>query len=410
MKFMSKNQAKRQKRAETREKSRASSTYTMTTALLMLRYAAMIGIIILFIQFGDDINARFGMEKALMAATVIEVLLFLAGKPLEKSRQKARSEVAYDENGMSKEYGDYQTLSRKEREALDKERVADAERVLSSGEISKMTKRGSVNPDDDLKKLIGLPQVKRQIEEMSARMEFEKNAMKGRKDTANPLSSMHMLFIGNPGTGKTTVARIMAGFLYKNGYIKQNAYIETDGNTLRGYGPGETTKRTELILSRAKGKLLFIDEAYAMFSGQDAQEAIATLVKTMENDRSQFVLILAGYKKEMKVLMDANSGFFSRFGYVIDFPDYTETELQDIFLSMAHENGFYVPAETMERFATRIRKEKTQKNFGNARTCRNILDKAVSAHALNLRQGVHRPDKIYTLCPEDIDLNTTRVL
>ena len=381
----------------------ASFTYTLASIIQWLRYAAMFGIIV-YLVYSENILELETWKIGIAAA--LEVFLFAIGKPLDKVRYKAREEFSYGEDGMSKKYSSYQTLSRKEREAMDKERIADAERILSSGEIAKMTKRGSHDPAKDLEKLIGLPKVKNQILEMSARMEFDKKRKRHKAPGSENISSMHMLFIGNPGTGKTTVARIMAGFLYKNGYIRQNSYIETDGNTLRGNAAGETSKRTEMILSKAKGKLLFIDEAYAMFSGPDSQEAIATIVKTMENERDSFVLILAGYKNEMKRLIDANSGFASRFGYVVDFPDYSTQELCDIFTRMAHDNGMYVPAETLERFETRIEKERKLKNFGNARTCRNILDKALSSHALNLKRGTIDAKQTYTLCPEDISLES----
>lgn len=404
---MAKERKSKQQKSADRVRSKASKRYTLATFLQIARFAAMIGAAMPLIlgKYPKEINIGI----IITVTALIEIVLYALEKPIDKIRQQARQEFAYDDSGMSNKFSNYQTLSRKEREALDKERIADAERILSSGEISKMIKQGSADPEEDLKKMIGLPKVKNQIEEMSARMEFDREAMKNKKDADNPLSSMHMLFIGNPGTGKTTVARIMAGFLYKNGYIKHNSYLETDGNTLRGYAQGETSKRTEMILSKAKGRLLFIDEAYAMFSGPDAQEAIATIVKTMENERSSFVLILAGYKKEMKQLIDANSGFFSRFGYVIDFPDYTNQELGDIFMSMAHQNNLYVPLETMQKFDVRIQKERTQKNFGNARTCRNILDKAVSRHALNLKRKVIGEDKLYTLCPEDLDTGIEEV-
>lgn len=334
---------------------------------------------------------------------VIWFFLFVIGKPLEKQQANLRNERDFDENGLSKKYNSYQKLSRSEREAIDKQRLADVERIIGTGTLKKITKHGSENPDKDLENLMGLKKVKHEIAELSARMEFDKRAAAKHKKTMR-ISSMHMCFMGPPGTGKTTCAKIMTGFLYKYGYIKHNKYIETDGNFLRGQTQGETSEKTSLLLSMAKGKVLFIDEAYALFSGVDAQEATATIIKAMEDDRDSFVLILAGYENEMKRLIESNPGFFSRIGHILYFGNYTNAELTDIFSFMANQHNFFVPAETRERFEKRIVREKTKQNFGNARTCRNILDESISKHAYNLKHGVLKKDKMFTICPEDIVL------
>lgn len=332
------------------------------------------------------------------------LLFYKLGNVLDKRQREIRDEKEFDENGLSKKYNSYQKLSKAEREQIAKQKLADVERIIGTGTLKKMTKLGSDEPEQDLSNLMGLKKVKHEIAELSARMEFDKKTSAKHKNTMR-ISSMHMCFMGPPGTGKTTCAKIMTGFLYKYGYIKYNKYIETDGNFLRGHSQGETSEKTSLLLSMAKGKVLFIDEAYALFSGADAQEAIATIIKAMEDDRDSFVLILAGYENEMNRLIESNPGFFSRIGHILYFGNYTNEELCDIFSSMANQHNFYVPAETRERFEKRIVKEKCDKNFGNARTCRNILDESISKHAYNLKRGVIKKDAIFTICPEDISIN-----
>lgn len=325
----------------------------------------------------------------------LSVLLLVFIKPLTALARKCIENGEYDENGLAVKSNSYLKLSRKEREALDKQKLADMERILSSSAINRMTKKGSVDPEKDMKKLIGLKTVKDSMEEMAARMEFDR---KNRKNLIN--QAHHAVFLGNPGTGKTTVARIYAGFLYKYGYIKKNQCIEVDGNFLRSSNPGDTSLKTSMLINKAIGGVLFIDEAYAMNDG--GQEAVATLIKAMEDKRGQLVIVLAGYRDEMKALLEANPGFKSRIRTYLDFPDYTDQEAWEIFESMAHDMGFCVDASAMDHFNTRMRNERATKYFGNARTVRNILDDAVNLHSLNLKRRKLKAFKQYYITGMDI--------
>lgn len=202
-------------------------------------------------------------------------------------------------------------------------------------------------------------------------------------------------------THNTTVARIMTGFLYKYGYIKDNKVIEIDGNFLKA--GTESALKTELVVRSAYGGVLFIDEAYALMESGDGsgEQAIATLIKQMEDNRDKFILIIAGYTNEMKMLIDQNPGFESRIKEYLDFPDYDYIEMREIAQSMANQNNFCIDDKAYDVFDAIVARERKLRSFGNGRTVRNIVDKAIDRHTLNLARGVIPADKRYTLCSED---------
>ena len=302
-------------------------------------------------------------------------------KLLFEARIKLRNIVDYDEFGVSKKYGKYERMSAKEKKVIDMQKMADMERILSSSQIKKLTHKGSEDPYKDMKKLIGLRNVKDKMNEMVARMEFERSSKKMQ------ISSKHMAFLGSPGTGKTTVARIMTGFLYKNKYIKKNKCVEVDGNFLKSSTSADTAIKTELIIREALGGVLFIDEAYALIEGSDGigEQAVATLIKAMEDRKGEFVLILAGYTNEIKKLIQSNPGFESRIKDFLVFQDYNNEELKEIFINMARDNNFVVDANALDKLEERFERERNLSSFGNGRTARNILDECIDKHAFNFK-------------------------
>lgn len=365
---------------------------------------------VLFPMVAIGIGLIFRTKFSVYVGIGIIMFGFILKKPLQKLRFKLREEVEYDEFGLSKTKGKYEYLSKAEKDQIDLQKTADMERVMNSSVTKKMTKKGSLHPQKDMDNLIGLLPVKEKMEEMVARMQFEQMINKGKKkkDRQNSMSGRHMVFYGSPGTGKTTVARIITGFLYEYGYINENKCVEVDGNFLKA--GSDTALKTELVIRQAYGGVLFVDEAYSLMDSGDGsgKEAIASLIKQMEDNRDRFILILAGYTNEMKYLLEANPGFDSRIKEYLDFPDYDEEEMMQIFESMAKQQGFSVDESAYDAFNERVRKERRLASFGNGRTARNILDETMDKHALNFVRNVIPQTAKYIICEPDISRNLKR--
>ena len=376
----------------------------------------LLSLILLIIPLGSLMAWLITKENMYLIGVLVGTVIFLiALKPLQKMRVEGRQAVEYDEFGRSKTKGKYEYLSRKEREEIDLQKTRDMERIMSSSTLKKMTHEGPANPREEIDKLIGLKPVKDKMFEMIARMKFEteeyqkkKKKAKSKKEKAellkDRLSGRHMVFYGSPGTGKTTVARILTSFLHEYGYIKENKCIEINGNFLKA---GDmTATKTELVIREAFGGVLFIDEAYSLQEGDEkvGREAIATLIKQMEDYRDRFVVILAGYTKPMEMLLAQNPGFKSRVKEYLDFPDFNNDEMIEIFNMMAQKENFTATSRGLYNLSERLDKERSLPSFGNARTVRNILDEAIDKHALNLAQGLINEDERYLL--KDIDIST----
>lgn len=226
--------------------------------------------------------------------------------------------------------------------------------------------------EQELDELIGLESVKRTIKKIKA---FVK------KNKENSDLNLHMCFTGNPGTGKTEVARIISRILYEAKVLKEAKLVETNANGLIGKFVGETGPKTESIVSDALNGVLFIDEAYALNQGQNnnsyGQEAISTLIKEMEDKRGRFCAILAGYKDEMNSLLESNPGFNSRIQFHIDFPDYSNDELRLIAKKMLSKLNYSIEDTALDKIINLVDLKRNEKSFANARTLRNILDKVI---------------------------------
>lgn len=237
-----------------------------------------------------------------------------------------------------------------------------------------------------LDSLIGLEKVKKDFYDIADYIKIQQiRKFKGLKTS---LSNYHCIFLGNPGTGKTSMARLLADIYKKLGVVKTGQFIETDRSGLVAEYVGQTAVKTNKIIDEAIGGVLFIDEAYSLVSNNDdfGNEAISTLLKRMEDDRDKFIVILAGYSKEMQKFIASNPGLKSRFTRTFEFEDYSADELFEIFKKMVYDNDYIMTTEALENIEKKI-KEATlnkDKNFGNARLIRNIFEKTLQNQATRL--------------------------
>lgn len=254
----------------------------------------------------------------------------------------------------------------------------------------------------DLNELVGLEKVKKVLYDLVDVINLKEKA----KNLTIKDMNLHMVFLGNPGTGKTTIARIISNILYNLGYIKENKLIEVSSKDLVGQYVGQTAPKTMDVINKSLNGVLFIDEAYSLaVKGENSYnaEAIATLIQAMENYRDKLVVIFAGYTKEMQDFLDSNSGIVSRIGYTLEFDDYTTEELIKIFMGFATKNGFVVDDEAIKYLEEVINENRSMKNFGNARFVRNIYEKTVIKHATNVKDK--KQNKILkTITKNDISI------
>lgn len=243
------------------------------------------------------------------------------------------------------------------------------------------------DPYEELEELIGLESVKEEVRSLANYVKVQKQ--REQQGLKSPKLSYHLVFTGSPGTGKTTVARIVARIYKDLGILKKGHLVETDRSGLIGQYVGQTAPRVNMMCDSALNGVLFIDEAYALTQGgqQDyGDEAMATLLKRMEDDRDRLVVIVAGYTDEMKDFINANPGLQSRFNRYINFPDYTPAELYDIFLMYLRKNQYNISSEGSSYLKQQLKKavELKDRNFGNARFVRNVFEKAIQCQANRL--------------------------
>ncbi|UWG99245.1 AAA family ATPase [Dehalobacter sp. DCM] len=257
----------------------------------------------------------------------------------------------------------------------------------------------------ELDNMIGLESVKKLIHELYAFVEIQKKREKEKLNT-EPLV-LHTIFSGNPGTGKTTVARLI-GRLYKEmGVLSRGHIVECERADLVGEYIGHTANKTRDMVKKALGGVLFIDEAYSLSRGGEkdfGKESIDALVKAMEDNKEDFILILAGYKLEMEIFVQSNPGLRSRFPIHIVFPDYTLEELTDIGEQMLASRQYEFSLEAKHVFKRTILNMSALYPYaGNARLVRNIVEKAIRKQAVRLyRQKDLSREDLILITEEDL--------
>jgi type VII secretion ATPase EccA len=287
-------------------------------------------------------------------------------------------------------------------------------KMLDSTDYLAANKKIESDPYEELDELIGLTGVKKEVHDLANFVKVQKQREK--QGLKVPKISYHLVFTGSPGTGKTTVARIVARIYKDLGILDKGHLVETDRSGLVAEYVGQTAVKTNHIIDSAMGGVLFIDEAYALVteSGNDyGNEAIATLLKRMEDNRDSLVVVIAGYTNEMKRFIDANPGLQSRFNRYIDFPDYTADELFQIFEMQAKKNQYQLNEDAAAYLRERLEYvvQHKDRNFGNGRYSRNLFEKSIQNQANRLKDAINpTTEMLCELTKEDIEnaLKTTK--
>ena len=256
---------------------------------------------------------------------------------------------------------------------------------------------------DQLNSLIGLMEVKKELNSLINFVKLQR--LRKQKGLNIPTISLHMVFTGNPGTGKTTVARLMSKILFELGYLSKGHVVETNrAGMVAGY-LGQTALKTEEVVKQSLGGVLFIDEAYTLASDDEyGQEAIDTLLKLMEDYRENLVVIVAGYPALMEKFIASNPGLASRFNKYIEFHDYSKEELYQIFEYICSVSSYRIDAEGEQALKEYLEKIVSNKDetFGNARTIRNIFEQSIAFQANRVMSMEQMPEELSLLVKADI--------
>ncbi len=328
----------------------------------------------------------------------------------DEAREIFRERIAEEKND-GRFYG-IKTVRKVVREMLYRMQLSEAETGISSSCITKDQIAGlsknentmGLSGTEMLDQLVGMDGIKEQVNQIVAQIVAHSQNEK------LEAPCIHMRFVGNPGTGKTTVARIVGKILREKGILRNGSFLEHSGRDLCGKFVGETAPRTAAICRDAYGSVLFIDEAYSLyrddnFSTADyGREALDTLIAEMENHRSDLMVIMAGYPDEMEALMKGNPGLVSRMPYKIEFPNYTREQLTQIFLSMAEKSftlGEGLEQAVKDYFASLSSELMERKDFSNGRYVRNLYERTWAKAALRCQMS-GEPCTVLTV--EDLSL------
>ena len=302
------------------------------------------------------------------------------------------------ENENTQENEDTQTAYRSANEYDESNLYASMELTITEPDPER-------DADAALENLVGLASVKKQIDMIRNKIAFDQKRKEAGLNVA--ASSNHFAFMGNPGTGKTEVARILGQMFVTMGLLERGHVVEIDSGDLQGAWRGWTALKTKHVIKQAIGGVLLIDEAYALHKNHDGfdygSEAIATLIKAMEDQRENFIVIMTGYPHEMKALLKSNPGFQSRVRHHLDFPDFKASEMLEIFTKRCTAEHFTLhsdaitAAHNLMRFAVKF---EDKASLGNARFVRNVFEKTLEKMALRVIR--HDLDDLQTIMLTDI--------
>ena len=269
--------------------------------------------------------------------------------------------------------------------------------------------KSASNSYDKLQSMVGLTEIKSIIDQIISAQKIKKMRKSLGLNIAD--TAKHMIFTGNPGSAKTTVARLLASILYDEHVLNKNKFVECGRQDLVGKYVGWTAKQVEAKFNEAQGGILFIDEAYSLVEkgGYYGDEAINTIVQMMENYRDDVIVIFAGYPDKMKRFLEKNEGLRSRIAFHIDFPDYNGEELCDILKFMTEDKGYTLDAEAEEKCRGIFEIACKNAEFGNGRFVRNVLEQAIIKQSSRI-VSEYSGDKVDTkvislLSADDFDIN-----